>query len=566
MTETTQQTVKSGEKRLVRSTNDVVIEGLELVGDKIGGIIQQILMLDKEADNFGVRTIIFRNDGYPKNALGKSYPLAGAIAINLQEVWDMCVEDFQKKSNWLSLSGHLWNQLLLTILHEIHHVDACRDPEMIELIENSKKDLDDEAEAWAQEVIDDLAKEFDIEPIALAEMEFFGLKLMDLVTKMQSADNQADFGWLDRALTMLEDGVIYHDPDNDILIKTYREYRRGIKDPEGKDNSWGKAISVIDLVVDGKPIADEELVAQDSPEAEKEPDVVVLTPGYDQSIAQDEAEEAIVEKQMAMAAAAPGEEGSELVADDQATTLAPEDIDDSNVVEAAVPMFAVDVPNAAPITAPATPATPTQTPLFASSVPLAPHIQQQNTFMANAAAGPAPQAPARPQQYEVNNVDPEKFKKFMKDVYMRLYTQIFTKCGWQLQSDQGFLNPGNIVAPVDITDLEKTHGVKNVIMEYMTVNAQGQPITEKCQGHVRGTVFTKSNPYGLPAFVLFLNFNGMQLKRSLVPQNPAKRGTDGQYKATALEARSGHPIAWVMADGQNAWKGKIKDNVYEELN
>jgi hypothetical protein len=102
-------------------------------------------------------------------------------------------------------------------------------------------------------------------------------------------------------------------------------------------------------------------------------------------------------------------------------------------------------------------------------------------------------------------------------------------------------------------------------MEYLTVNAQGQSVTEPYQGFVRGTVFTKSNPHGLPAFVLFLNFNGMQMKRSLVPQNPAKRGNDGQYKATALEARNGHAIAWIMADGQNGWKGKIRDNMYEEL-
>ena len=166
----------------------------------------------------------------------------------------------------------------------------------------------------------------------------------------------------------------------------------------------------------------------------------------------------------------------------------------------------------------------------------------------------------------MNNVEAEKFKAFMKDVYLRLYTHMFTKCGWQLQSDQGFTNPAGVLEGVKLDDLEKMHGVQNVVMEYKTVNAQGQPITEKYQGFVRGTVFTKSNTFGLPAYVLFLNFNGMQLKRSLVPQNPAKRGPDGQYKATALEARQGHAIAWVMADGANAWRGKIRDNVYEELN
>lgn len=574
--ETTQQAVpdKGGKERrsVLVAKGGTTITGLALVGEKIGAIIQQILSLDKEADNFGVRSITFRSDGTPKDKLGISYPLAGAIAINLLDIWDMCVEDMKDGKLHLSLQGHVWQQLLLTILHEVHHVDSCRDPEMLELVETAADDLHQEAEAWAQDVIDDLAKEFDIEPVSLAEMGFFGTKLMEVATELAAGEITEENKWLDRGLKMLEEGIIYHDEANEILIKSFREYRRGVSDPEGKDDSWGKAVSVIDLVVDGQTIGGEE---------KPEPDVVELPANYDQSIEQDEAEEAIVEQQMAFAAGAVGEEGGELVADEDASTMAPEDIDNDAVAAAVVdqPLFGGDV-NVAPAapqgplfgggvpspnTAPTAPAGAFPSQASGDTVELPQHIQQANAAMAAAAAGPAPQAAARPQQYPVNNVDPGKFKAFMKDVYMRLYTQCFKKCGWQLQSDQGFTNPAGILEAVKIDDLEKLHGVKDVIMEYMTVNAQGQTITEKCAGYVRGTVFTKSNQYGLPAYVLFLNFNGMQMKRSLVPQNPAKRGNDGQYKATALEARQGHAIAWVMADGQNAWKGKIRDNVYEEL-
>ena len=561
--ETTQQAVpgKGGQRDLLAVGGTSII-GLSLVGQKIGAIIQQILSLDGDRENFGVTSISFRKDNVPKEKLGISYPLAGAIVINLEEHWNMCVEDMKKGTLCLSLQGHIWQQLLLTILHEVHHVDACRDPEMLELVETAKEDLDAEAEEWAQEIITDLAKEFDIEPISLAEMEFFGVKLMELAEKLTSGAEGME--WLDAQLKLMEDGVIYCDTANEIITKSFREYRRGVVDPEGKDESWGKAVSVVDLVVDGKVIGEGE-------ETEKEPDVVDLPANYDNSIEQDEAEEAAVEKALAAAAAAVGEEGSELTADDEATVLSPEEVDDSNVVEAPVAIFAVDVPNAAPaaatnapLFAPATPAAPVApTP---GAVPLPASVVQQNLFVANAAAGPATPPPATPQQYPVNNVEAEKFKAFMKDVYLRLYTHMFTKCGWQLQSDQGFTNPAGVLEGVKLDDLEKMHGVQNVVMEYKTVNAQGQPITEKYQGFVRGTVFTKSNTFGLPAYVLFLNFNGMQLKRSLVPQNPAKRGPDGQYKATAIEARQGHAIAWVMADGANAWRGKIRDNVYEELN
>jgi len=565
---TTQQEVpdKSGKERheTLVVKGGTTIEGLELVGEKVGAIISQIMTLDKwePGDNFGVRSIVFRTDGLPKDKLGMSYPLAGAIAVNLQEIWNMCIEDMKAGELHLSLQGHIWNQLLLTLLHEIHHVDSCRDPEMIELCESAADDLDKEAEAWASEVIDDLAKEFNIEPVSLAEMGFFGLKLMEVAQELTSGEVTEENKWLDRGLKMLEEGIIYHDEANDILCKTFREYRRGITDPEGKDDAWGKAISVIDLVVDGQTIGEEE--------KEVEPDIVELPKDYNTSAEQDEIEEMVVEQQMALAAGAVGEEGGIAMEDEDAQTLPPEEIEEAPIaapVGVQQPLFGPAIPPAEQFVMSTGPqagenvAAPTSD----DTVVLPEHIQQENAAVAAAAAGPAPQAQAVPQQYPVNNVDPGKFKAFMKDVYMRLYTQIFKKCGWQLQNDQGFTNPAGILEGVRFDDLEKLHGVENVIMEYKTVDANGQSITEKCQGYVRGTVFTKSNTYGLPAYVLFLNFNGTQLKRSLVPQNPAKRGSDGQYKATALEARIGHAIAWVMADGQNAWKGKIRDNVYEEL-
>lgn len=163
--------------------------------------------------------------------------------------------------------------------------------------------------------------------------------------------------------------------------------------------------------------------------------------------------------------------------------------------------------------------------------------------------------------YSPNNLSQDTIKTFLQAVYMRLYTVMFTKCGRVKDSDQGFTNPGAILEHVDIKDLIELHQAKNLIMSYDTLNKNGSYAREECQGSIRGTVFRKSNPYGLPAFALFLNIGGQRVERRLVAQNPAKLNASGQLSTTALEARQGHAIAWIMGDGLSTFI-RIRDNVY----
>jgi hypothetical protein len=219
------------------------VHGMHLVCDKLAGIVSEIMKKDVYKDNFGVRCIEFKNNGFPTGKVGMAYIDGGAIAINLEEIWSSCLSVLEEGKVKLGMTGVIWDELITTLLHEIHHIDACRDSDYRTMAKDDPSGADDDAEAWANETLSDLCKVFDIEPVALADMNFFKVKLMELMTSDLKNED-----WVVRTRVLLEDGIMYHDEDNDITIKTFREYLRGIEDPDEKDDNWEQGVSVIDLI------------------------------------------------------------------------------------------------------------------------------------------------------------------------------------------------------------------------------------------------------------------------------------------------------------------------------
>jgi len=515
-----------------------IVNGTNLVSDKLIGIVNEIMKLDVCADksggemggdNFGVRNITFKNDGNPAGKVGMAYVDAGAIAINLEEIWSSCLTALEEGQVKLSMTGIVWHELIKTVLHEVHHIDSCRDPEMRKIMEEDVEGAELEAEELANGTIADLVKTLDIEPSYLSEMPFFSVKLMELMTTM------GDEEWIVRAKLMLEEEVMYYDEDNDITLTSFREYIRGIADPDSKDDSFEQGVSVIDLIFkmdDGSVIKTAEVL----PEPEK---VVETT----------------TEEQIKEVFTAPG-----AIGDDKTATPGAEQTVGMN--ETAQALFA-PAPTEETVAANLAEEAPASEQII-ETVQLPDHIvAEQQQVAAAAVAAPVVAPPAT--SYEPNGLSDATIIAFAKDVYMRLYTNIFSKCGWQLNSDQGFTNPAAVLEPITIADLIQLHNAPNLIMEYDTLNAAGNRQPEKCEGYIRGTVFTKSNNHGIPAYCIYLNINGMRVKRSLIAQNPAKI-TNGQYSPKALEARAGHAIAWLFSEDENKkFVAVIKDNVYEAL-
>ena len=518
-----------------------MVNGTNLISDKLIGVINEILKLDEcknksnealTGDNFGVRSITFKNDGHPPGKVGMAYVDANAIAINLEEIWSACLTALEAGKVKLSMTGIVWHELIKTVLHEIHHIDACRDPEMRKILEEDIEAADTEAENSADEMIINLVKTLDIEPSYLSEMPFFSVKLMELMTTM------GDEEWIVRAKLMLEEEIMYYDEDNDITLTSFREYIRGITDPANEDDSYEQGVSVIDLVFnmdDGSVIKTAEVLPK--PEIKTVEAVVVENGAHEtlMKVANDiekASEDQYIAKAEAESKAAAGTAAA-------AALFAP-----APTEEAVAAGLAEEI--------------------IPEAVVLPENIAGEQAQMAAAAVATPPIVkPAT--SYEPNGLSDATTIAFLTDVYMRLYTNIFSKCGWQLNSDQGFTNPGAVLEPISIADLIQLHNAPNLIMEYDSMNAAGQKQPEMCEGYIRGTVFTKSNNHGIPAYCIYLNLNGMRVKRSLIAQNPAKI-TNGQYSPKALEARAGNAIAWLFSEDKNKkFVAVIKNNVYEAL-
>jgi hypothetical protein len=123
--------------------------------------------------------------------------------------------------------------------------------------------------------------------------------------------------------------------------------------------------------------------------------------------------------------------------------------------------------------------------------------------------------------------------------------------------DGGFDNAGAVLEGVRIDDLELGMGVKGIVAEYDTVDANGKWAPGvKCDGFIRGNIFSKTK---LPGYTLYLNLRGFGAKRVMTPQNPNTTST------TAAKARAGVAITFVInGDKEDAdkskWVGHFENN------
>ena len=580
----------------------VIVRGHHLVSQQTLAILSEVLKLDREGECFGVNSVVFRNDGRPGGMLGMAYPDTHSVAINLDEIWDLSCLILEEGEKHLSLTGLVWETLLMTLFHEINHIDACRVDEFRDNMDRDHKWADDVAEEWAKEIRTDMAKVFNIEPPAMADTPFFGVKFMELMT------TKAEEEWVSNAAALTTNGIIYQDLENDERITTYREYVRGLVDPKMEDKSWDQGYSAIDFAFnleDGS-----EKVIEEPKVDLKVPEVVEIAPAVVEAMEAAAGVEAAAgdtvigfdeNTKLADIPVATGEVGTTVVADEETSiqpspemmAAAAEDEQPVQKVDLALEVAGAAGSDQQQLFTPVQAAAGTKTAdeiqhaavmeaensgeqaavdavaaeqNFTDTVELPDHILAEQAQLANAAnATPQtfqPKTPLTPV-----NMQPAQIVAFMKDVYMRLYSNIFNKCGRILNNDQPFQNPGAVLDELSLADLIQQHNAQGLIVSYESLNELKRRAFEDFVGHVRGIVFAKSNPYGLPSYVLYLNLGGVVTKRSLVPQNPAKINTNsGMLSTTALEARSGSAIAWIMSDDPgNKFIAQIRNNIYQVL-
>jgi hypothetical protein len=167
-------------------------------------------------------------------------------------------------------------------------------------------------------------------------------------------------------------------------------------------------------------------------------------------------------------------------------------------------------------------------------------------------------------------MDPETNLQVIKNVCMKVYNHIFTVC--QPTNAHGVEKPflwaeGATHQAIELTEQEK---LVCPLMDCQDTN--GSPYFGVGTG--KGLLGKLSQNKALPMYVITFNYCGQAIKRSLVPQNPAKlkdfRNPASGYSATAIRAQEGNAIMHIMeADksmkeankqaGRSDWKNKIEN-------
>lgn len=170
-----------------------------------------------------------------------------------------------------------------------------------------------------------------------------------------------------------------------------------------------------------------------------------------------------------------------------------------------------------------------------------------------------------------HNFTGEQMRYMCEQVFLRCVNHIFAKCGWTPGGNPPFTPElrGAIMEPISMIGIP---GIENFLIGMDIIDAASgtyvinSPATAH-NGMVKGKVTQKQH---LPSYTLYFNYNGMEIKRFIAPQNQWKMNKAGNaYSMPAQAAQQGAQIAWIM-DGDdsstgNKWRAKVENGVIEWL-
>lgn len=502
----------------------VVVFGHHLISKKDLMILGHCLDFPDAAQvrsNNGIKSIIFRDDNKPKTPAG--VPVLGnvsfdhnSISINLLKIVSDAILEAQNKPEVAIIASYHRN-LLMTILHEIHHLSAL-DEFPTDPVEAQKEEED--AEAWAKENLLHMAKMVDIEPAHHSESSFLAGQLMELL--MEKTDD-----WSVKQRDMLNNHMFYHLPDKinrrEVAIHSFKEYMK-FQSPDFEDAIWAQPTikGTIHVPVPTQALWDKGLPSSDLPPS---PPITPTT------------------------VAAAFNPVSTVVEEDNWVSIPEANIDHGD--------DGFDLPD------------------FddeGSQAGMQGYAQAQQQYQQPTAppkAQPRQQAPSQQKitgpikMYADTGLTEEQISEVVKGFCFKCYDHIFGPCGPREDSDISFDKPKMVYQQgIPMTDLEKQVIVK---MDCQDVQGRHCPGMSTSAGVVRGRL---SEQKGLPTYKLYINFKGYEICRFLLPQNCAKDNGSGGLSNQALAARSGSQIMYIKEGNDKlipisgAWKYRIIDKVW----
>lgn len=224
-------------------TGAVAIFGHEHVSSKMLGMLGVVLSHDAfETIYHGVKSVIFRTDGYPKEGdkglCANFAPDTGSIAINMEKTLELAVERCKEHSN-TSLMAAWWLEMLLNFGHELHH--SVRWTTEREELHNSKAAREEEeelAEKYSSALLTELVKEYDIEPLMAAEEPWFNEQVGALLS------DKSEDPWVLHQRKMLSKGLMwdYETGKDPVTFSTFKDFICLLSNEDGDSDEWNKPV------------------------------------------------------------------------------------------------------------------------------------------------------------------------------------------------------------------------------------------------------------------------------------------------------------------------------------
>lgn len=378
-------------------TGTVAVYGHEHVSTKLLQVVGTILSHDAfETVYHGVKSIIFRTDGYPKkgtnNVLATFSPDVGGIAINMVKTAERAIERSIDHPE-TSVLASWWIEMIMNFSHEIHHgVRWNTNGDELHNSEGKRMEEEERAEKYSETLLVDLAKEYDIEPAAMDDEVWFKNHIDEFLAKNNDA-------WAQKQNTMIEEKQLWTCKQENGKITTITSFK--------------------DLMC---------LLTNDNIEADvwNKPTIEVPT-GVLTLDEQVNGKKAVMDTTGTM---------TEYVQEQLAPVVAPiEEVafaDNSDYDE-----YYDDIIE---------PVTNFSSPGEEMVAPVAPII-------------PVVVAPVEPEVHEdttsENKTNMAEIGRIAQQVYTKMYNHIFTQCGPQQNSDVGFTNPEAVCSkPIQLTTEE----------------------------------------------------------------------------------------------------------------
>ena len=495
---------------------------------------------DLESGGHGVYSIVLRTDGKPMYNGRQQYGVCcndcNAIVLNISHMFNKAFERALDRNDGTSIWTFYQRCLYLTFLHELHHIITFKDVD--EMPEHASAEEEAEAEKWAQDTLFYMAQNYDIEPAHYSKSSFFCKQFYNMIKGVENDE------WVALQKKLVQNHTYYRlaaDPGkhDGLFLSQFKPYLHFISGDPTNDPKWntktrksttgGVIESLHDMIY--------------------EPSVGVEAPTTIDILA-----ETIAEVNTPVVTPTPTATVNTVVTPAPAVTMTQyanqvnpelyaevEDFGDDEGVEATnmsgIPGMEDVVYSPAPQPAPA------YTPVKYAPAPQ---------------PAPSPQAPVQTATHSnLSNLgfDPKYIGDVVWGVYFRMYNHIFGRCGQLLNSEVPFSNPDAVFTEALQLSPEESQIIFKC--DCMDENGKWHPNVPTENGILRGYVSSKLK---MPSYKIYINFNGVEHVRLLMPQNP---NTGSKY---AIAAQRGGRILMningddkAVAAGAPKWGKKIID-------